>query len=70
MKKYQYYVIWASGEAFGKSKIVLDTKIKSLKEMEGLEALICKEGKLELITILNYFEFEITEEKELMGPRN
>lgn len=69
MKRYQYYTVWASADNFGKSKIVLDTKIKSLKDMEGLEKVIMKEANIPAITILNYFEFEITEGKELMGPR-
>ena len=62
--------MWASGDAFGKSKVVLDQKVKCLKDMEGLELLLCKEGNLAAVTILNYFEFEIIEDKELMGPRN
>lgn len=72
MKRYQYYVVWASGDKFGKSKIVLDSPVANLKHMEGLEVLIKKEGGLtpeEGVTILNYFEFVIIEEKELMGPR-
>lgn len=69
MKRFQYYVIWAADDNFGKSKIVLNTKIKSLKDMEGLEKVIMKEANIPAITILNYFEFEITEEKEFMGPR-
>ena len=72
MKRYQYYVVWSSENTFGKSKIVLDTPITNLKHMEGLELLIKREGLLSddtKITILNYFEFVVVEEKELMGPR-
>jgi len=69
LKRFQYYVVWASSDSFGKSKIVLNTRIKCLKDMEDLEKVMCKEANLPSLTILNYFEFEITEEKELMGPR-